>query len=75
MSEEYKVYLKRWVIDVLIVDGLFLILKLLWDWLEVIFDGGIQESISDSIIACILVTLLWWNIRKWVNIKDKTYSD
>ncbi|ACQ55149.1 hypothetical protein CF055_10590 [Clostridium botulinum] len=75
MSGKSKFYLKRYITDVLIINGLCLILKLLWDYLEIIFDGGIQESISDSIIAFILVTLLWWNIRKWVNIKDKTYSD
>ncbi|WP_251861068.1 hypothetical protein [Clostridium sp. Marseille-Q2269] len=70
MNEKCKFYLKIYITDVLIMDGLFLILKSMWDQLEIIFDGGIQESISDSIIAVILVVLLWRNIRKWIFIKD-----
>ncbi|RXM79599.1 hypothetical protein DP144_01980 [Clostridium tetani] len=75
MSGKCKFYLKRYITDVLIINGLCLILKLSWDCLEIMFDGGIQESISDTVIAFILITLLWRNIRKWISIRDKTYSD
>lgn len=60
---------KRYIVDVLIMSGLFAILKVLWDELEVLFDGGVQVSISDSVIAVILVFLLWIDIRKWIIIK------
>ncbi|BFN03889.1 hypothetical protein [Clostridium tetani] len=75
MSGKCKFYLKRYITDVLIINGLCLILKSSWDYLEIMFDGGIQESISDTVIAFILITLLWRNIRKWISIRDKTYSD
>ncbi|WP_238899346.1 hypothetical protein [Clostridium sp. YIM B02500] len=60
---------KRYIVDVLIMSGLFAILKVLWDELEILFDGGVQVSISDSVIAVILVLLLWIDIRKWIIIK------
>ncbi|WP_282804557.1 hypothetical protein [Clostridium tetani] len=75
MSGKCKFYLKRYITDVLIINGLCLILKSSWDYLEIMFDRGIQESISDTVIAFILITLLWRNIRKWISIRDKTYSD
>ena len=69
------IQVKKYITDVLVVNGLILILKLLWDQLEITFDGGVQESISDSVIALILVMLIWWNIRKWISIRDKVYID
>ena len=60
---------KRYIVDALIMSGLFALLKLLWDELEILFDGGVQESISDSVIAVILVTILWVHIRKWITVE------
>lgn len=70
-----KVYFKRWITDMIIFTGLLTILKGLWDLLEKIFDGGVQVSISDSIIATILVTLLWLEVRKWISVREGIYSD
>ena len=38
--------------------------------LEIVFDGGVQESISDSLISIIFVTAVWWKIRNWIVIKE-----
>ncbi|NOW85553.1 hypothetical protein B0H39_003434 [Clostridium beijerinckii] len=62
---------KRYIVDVTIMSGLFALLKLFWDELEILFDGGIQESISDSIIAIVLVYILWQKIIKWIEIKSE----
>lgn len=62
---------KRYIVDVTIMSGLFALLKLFWDELEILFDGGIQESISDSIIAIILVYILWQKIIKWIEVKNE----
>lgn len=62
-------YLKEYVIDLCIWSGLFELLNLLWQELEILFDGGIQPSISDSVIGIILVTLLWLKIKKWIEMK------
>ena len=70
-----KVYIKRYITDVIILTGLYTFLKELWDSLEWIFDGGIQVSISDSIIATILTLLLGIEIRKWISIRADGYSD
>jgi hypothetical protein len=59
-----------YVIDVLTIFGLETFIKLVWDYLENTYDGGIQVSTSDSVIAFILTLVLWWNIRKWIIIKD-----
>lgn len=61
---------KQYIIDVILIHGITLLLKMFWDGLEIIFDGGIQESFSDTVIAFILVLMLWIKIRKWINIKS-----
>ena len=38
--------------------------------LEIVFDGGVQESISDSLISIIFVTMVWWQIKNWIIIKE-----
>lgn len=53
------------------MTGMFYWLKVLWDELECLFDGGIQESISDSIIAVILIYILWQKIITWIEIKSE----
>ena len=61
--------IKQYIIDVLIINGITLILKMFWDGLEIVLDGGIQESCSDTVIAFILVLILWKEIRKWVTVR------
>ena len=70
-----KTYCKRYITDVIILTGLYTLLKALWSALEQIYDGGVQVSISDSIIGVILATLLWLEIRKWISIRANGYSD
>lgn len=60
---------KQFVIDILLVTGLLYLLKAFWDELEILFDGGIQESISDTVIAVIIIWFLWYKIRQWITIK------
>lgn len=62
--------IKQWIIDVLIWTGIFSWILSVWQLLEETFDGGIQQSISDSIIAAILVTLIWIQIRKLITVKE-----
>lgn len=62
--------IKQWIIDVLIWTGIFSLILNVWQLLEENFDGGIKQSISDSIIAVILVTLIWIQIRKLITIKE-----
>ena len=38
--------------------------------LEIVFDGGVQKSISDSLISIIFVTIIWWQIKNWIVIKE-----
>ena len=45
-------------------------LKIIWDALEIAFDSGVKESISDSVIAAILIFIVWIQIRKWFVIKE-----
>ncbi|NOW31511.1 hypothetical protein [Clostridium beijerinckii] len=59
------------MIHVFIMTGMFYWLKALWDKLECLFDGGIQESVSDSIIALILIYILWQKIINWIEIKGE----
>nr|DAN05367.1 MAG TPA: hypothetical protein [Caudoviricetes sp.] len=62
--------IKQWIIDVLIWTGIFSWISSVWQLLEETFEGGIQQSISDSIIAVILVTFIWIQIRKLITIKE-----
>ena len=62
--------IKLYIIDVLIINGITLILKMVWDGLEIVFDGGIQESCSDTVIAFVLVLILWMEIRKWIIVRS-----
>lgn len=66
--------IKQYVINALIISGLLMWLKILWDALEIVFDGGIQESISDTVIASILILIIWNKIRKWFFI-NKSEDD
>lgn len=70
MKKDLIKYLKLYVIHVLIMTGMFYWLKIIWDKLECLFDGGVQESISDSIIAVILIYVLWKEIIKWIDVKS-----
>ena len=58
------------VVDVIIWFGIFTLLSSLWMLLEIVFDGGVQESISDSLISIIFVTIFWWQIKNWIVIKE-----
>jgi hypothetical protein len=67
--KELIVPTKQFVMDILIVLGLTYLLKSFWDELEILFDGGIQESISDTVIAIIIIWFVWYKIRQWIIIK------
>ena len=62
--------IKIFIVDILIWFGIFTPLSILWMVLEDAFDGGVQESISDSLISIIIVTMFWWKIRNWIVIKE-----
>lgn len=61
---------KMYIIELLLMSGLFSWLKAIWDALETAFDGGVQESVSDTVIAAILVLIVWYQIRKWIVIRE-----
>ena len=58
--------MKKIIVDTIIWFGIFNLLSRLWMVLEIVFDGGVQESISDSLISIIFVTIFWWQIRNWI---------
>ena len=62
--------IKTFIVDMLMWFGIFTPLSILWMALEYAFDGGVQESISDSLISIIFVTMVWWQIKKWIVIKE-----
>ena len=62
--------IKTFIVDMLMWFGIFTLLSSLWMVLEIVLDGGVQESISDSLISIIIVTMFWWQIRNWIVIKD-----
>ena len=62
--------IKIFIVDAIIWFGIFTLLNSLWMVLEIVFDGGVQESISDSLISIIIVTMFWWKIRNWIVVKD-----
>ena len=62
--------IKTFIVDMLMWFGIFTLLSSLWMVLEIAFDGGVQESISDSLISIIIVTMFWWKIRNWIVIKE-----
>ena len=62
--------IKIFIVDILIWSGIFTPLSILWMVLEDVFDGGVQESISDSLISIIFVTAVWWKIKNWIVIKE-----
>ena len=62
--------IKKFIVDILIWSGIFTPLSVLWMVLEDAFDGGVQESISDSLISIIFVTAVWWQIKNWIVIKE-----
>ena len=62
--------IKIFIVDAIIWFGIFTLLSSLWMVLEIVFDGGVQESISDSLISIIIVTMFWWKIRNWIVIKE-----
>ena len=61
---------KIFILDAIIWFGIFTLLSSLWMLLEIVFDGGVQESISDSLISIIFVTIFWWQIKNWIVIKE-----
>ena len=62
--------IKIFIVDAIIWFGIFTLLSSLWMVLEIVFDGGVQESISDSLISIIFVTIFWWQIKNWIVIKE-----
>lgn len=58
------------LVDILIWCGIFTPLRSIWMILEDVFDNGVQESISDSLMSIIFVTIVWWQVRKWIAIKE-----
>ena len=62
--------IKIFILDILIWAGIFILLSSLWIVLEIVFDGGVQKSISDSLISIIFVTIIWWQIKKWIVVKE-----
>ena len=62
--------IKTFIVDMLMWYGIFALLSSLWMVLEIVFDSGVQESISDSLISIIFVTAAWWQIKKWIVIKE-----
>ena len=63
--------LRKYIINALIVTGMFTWIRTFWCVLEVKFDNGIQASNSDTIISLILVLLLWNIVIKWFVIKER----
>ena len=61
--------IKIFIVDILIWFGIFTPFRSFWMVLEDAFDGGVQESISDSLISIIFVTIIWLQIRNWIVIK------
>ena len=41
-------------------------IDLTWKLLEILFDGGIQETVSDSIIALALLYFINREVVKWI---------
>lgn len=62
--------IKETVIELLIMSGIMVWLNFLWAKLEETFDGGVQESVADTVIAIILVLIIWNQIKKWFVIKE-----
>ena len=58
--------MKKIIVDTIIWFGIFTLLSSLWMVLEIVFDGGVKESISDSLISIIFVTMVWWQIKNWI---------
>ena len=61
---------KESVINILLMSGIAMWIKISWDALEEIFDNGVQESISDTVIAAMLMLIIWNKVRKWFTIKE-----
>ena len=62
--------IKAFIVDMLMWYGIFALLSSLWMVFEIVLDGGVQKSISDSLISIIFVTVVWWQIKKWIVIKE-----
>ena len=58
--------MKKIIVDTIIWFGIFTLLSSLWMVLEYAFDGGVKESISDSLISIIFVTMVLWQIKNWI---------
>ena len=63
--------IKIFIVDAIIWFGIFTLLSSLWMVLEIVFESGVQKSISDSLISIIFVTTFWWKIKNWIVIKEK----
>lgn len=65
-----NIKIKEYLIDVCVISGIFQWINIVWQSLEESFDGGIQPSISDSVIGLALTLILWLLIRKWYVTKE-----
>lgn len=61
---------KEFIIDICVTLGIYQWITIIWQILEVTFDGWIQPSKTDSIIGFIITVLLWRLIRKWYVEKE-----
>lgn len=52
-------------VELAIFWAILIIIHFAWQGLEILFDGGIQPSVSDSIMGTILV----WSIRRNLRLK------
>lgn len=59
--------LKEWINDILIYTGIMSIITALWQLAELKIYGHTMPSNIDSIVALILTTSLFFNIKSWGN--------
>lgn len=64
-------YIKKYLVNILIILGIFEAIKYCWQILEIAFDGGVQPSISDSYMALFFTLIIWFQIKKWININEE----
>ena len=57
---------KAILIDFILYAGILAIISVFWMLLEVMFDGGIQTSTSDSIVGVVLTFSLKANLYRWL---------
>ena len=52
------------LLDFILYTWILMLIVVIWKWLEIIFDGGIQPSISDSIIGIVMAYSLKSNFYR-----------